>query len=84
MSEAIAASFEVHVCFSRSHRNYTLSADGTVATVNSDAHESWRMVSADVMSASRHYVEFTVLKTWGSPMVGMIRPTYDVEGGCDG
>ena len=83
--ETVAECFgALRTCFSRAHENYTLSDEGAVATYTSSA-ESWRTAASDdVMTSGRHFAEFTVLKTRGSPMVGVIAPSFDVETGRDG
>eukprot|EP01046_Picozoa_sp_COSAG06_P044928 COSAG06_NODE_6132_length_3093_cov_12.694389_2_plen_283_part_00 len=65
--------------FGRSHRTITLSAGGAVATKGNVWRQS-NVASKAVMRAGRHYVQFTVVSGY-SIYFGVIRPSWDVEGG---
>ena len=72
----------VPLVFGRAHADFTLSEGGAVATQNV-ADDSWRTAASKaVMRSGRHFVQFTVIE--GVCMFfGVIRPSWDVEGGAN-
>ena len=67
--------------FGRAHGSITLTENGALATL-SGMDGSWRSAaSTAVMRSGRHFLQFTAVG--GSPLFGVLRPGWDVEGGAD-
>jgi hypothetical protein len=67
--------------FGRSHEDITLSEGGSVATATGDDNVDVEDAAASnaVMRAGHHFAQFTV--TSDDTFLGVIRPSWDVEGG---
>jgi hypothetical protein len=67
--------------FGRSHESITLSEGGSRATVRAVQYYYLTTASKAVMRAGRHYAQFTLMSGGYNIIVGVIRPSWNVEGG---